>query len=96
MGSDLGTSWQATPLNPRGNGRLGMGEATARELLSELLAEVTQCTYSKEVEIRPISYPDVAGVVRHHLPDRITTNFCVRRGRVEVFQLMCLEQRASG
>ena len=74
-------------------------EASIRELLYDLFFQVTgaveetQCIDEGESSS---SWRDMAAVVRHYLPDRVATNFSTKQGRVEVFQLKCLEQRASG
>lgn len=42
------------------------------------------------------AHSDIAALMRLNIPDRILTNFTLRHSRVEVLQLKCLEQRASG
>lgn len=73
-----------------------MQEASVRELVFDLFSQVTGAVEETQCVEEGSTYRDVATVVRHYLPDRVTVNFCTKQGRVEVFQLKCLEQRASG
>ena len=76
-----------------------MQEASIRELVFDLFSQVTgaveetQCIEEGE---SCSGIRDMATVVRHYLPDKVAANFSTKEDRVEVFQLKCLEQRASG
>lgn len=76
-----------------------MDNRLVQELVYDLFSQVTgaveetQCIEEGESSS---SCRDMAAVVRHYLPDRVMTNFSTKQERVEVFQLKCLEQRASG
>lgn len=66
-----------------------------KDLLLALLDEVTADEPAR-LSPEPAYTHDFSSLVRENLSDMVTTNFCLKDSRVEVFQLHCLEQRASG
>lgn len=73
-------------------------EAIARELICNLLCEAVEGEVSSEPAL-PLAVSDewdIATLLRLHFQGRITSGFSLRRTRVEVVQLSCVEQRASG
>ena len=71
------------------------------ELISELLCGTVVGEVSCSKLARSVGgddHYDIATLLQLHLPARIISGFSLRRthGRVEVIQLRCVEQRASG
>ena len=73
-------------------------EAIVREMVCDLLAEAEQGVASEL--LAPAACNDscceVVSLIKQHLPNKITTGFSLRRSRMEIMQLRCVEQRASG
>ncbi len=77
-----------------------MAEATVhvRELINDLLSETVEEQLTSELAV-PLGVSDqcdIATLLHLRLQGRITSGFSLRRTRVEVVQLRCVEQRASG
>ena len=75
-------------------------ESIVQELISDLLCETVEEEASSEVAL-PLGSSasdegDIATLLHLHLHDRITSGFSLRHSRIEVVQLNCIEQRASG
>ena len=72
-----------------------MGETLAVELVDGILDAVTAEAPSSGCAIEDGDHY-LADLLRGRLQEQISLNFITRCSRVEVFQLKCLEQRASG
>ena len=73
-------------------------EVIVRELICDLLCEAVEGDVSSE-EAVPGGVGDHYDIATHlhlHLQGRIISSFSLRCNRVEVVQLRCVEQRASG
>ena len=73
-------------------------EAIVRELICDLLSEAVEEQVSSELAV-PTGVSDqcdIATLLHLRLQGRITSGFSLRRTPVEVIQLRCVEQRASG
>lgn len=83
--------------------RISMDEAdrTVSDLVADLLSDLTRlvepiyCNPTESI-CDSCSECELASLVRHCLPESITNNFSLRSSRIEVFQVKCVDQRASG
>ena len=75
-----------------------MSETLAAELVDGIFDAVTTETIEAPSSCCVVENGDhyLADLLRGRLQEQISLNFITRRSRVEVFQLKCLEQRASG
>ena len=75
-------------------------EATVRELICDLLSELEAVEKQVSSELAVLTgvsdQCDIATLLHLRLQGRIASGFSLRRSRVEVIQLRCVEQRASG
>lgn len=73
-------------------------EVIVRELICDLLCEAVEGEVSSKLAV-PAGVGDqcdIATLLHLHLQGKIISGFSLRRTRVEVIQLRCVEQRASG
>ena len=82
---------------------MSTAEVIVRELISDLLYGTVlvegNVSGSEVAKLKPMDgddHCDIVTLLQLHCQARIISGFSLRRNRVEVIQLRCVEQRASG